>query len=499
VGQRTRSIRQPDGRRSARRYQGNPAVAKRRFETARTHEAIEDLKSHDAAPLLAGVLGGCRPDCEECRHLSEESRWPHYQLFQQIDHWVHRRPDILLSPPPDGRVRPTIPAPSIDKAQNPRQLERQLVAHVKMLLSSEPDGVTLWRVIEPALARAAQVPGAFAFYARDRELARAICLFAPFWARTPSSWDPESGTPLLYHVFAAHHVPAWLIQCSREAAIEWDLKPLAWISVFGRGASLRRVARELGWNVSAGLVRELTQEMAPESFMENCFLAELRRRGCPDRVAADLALTPLLRRDPTEAWPAATAQMFAQAIDEPTWNATIDWFTRFGEELRTSRRRRRVLRWFEHELTEAAMGRRGPFSWKGRRPASTYELARQFRKRSLARHNIEWRARGWDYAFSEDAYRWTFRELVTSRELVREGAQMGHCVGLYQAHCVAGESAIFSMTCGNEPRLTIEMRPDTGTVVQARGRFNRPATESEQRAIATWREEIVAPKLRIST
>lgn len=490
---RVRSNTRSDGRGNAPRRQGNPAVAKQRFESARTREAIEDLHSPDALAVRSDLLTGCGPGCPGCAEIARESSWPLYQVFQRIDHWIHQRPDILVRPRRDTGARSSAAAQPSGALPTRKHSEQQLVAHLKSLLSSAPDGEALWRTIEPALARAAQTPGAFAFYSRDRELARWVCLFAPFWTRTPGSWDRANGTSLLEHVFADYPIPAWLLECSREAADQWDLKPLAWTVVLGRGASLRRVARSVGWIVPAGFPLELSRGDENLSFQTNCFLAELRRRGCPDAVAFDLSLSTLLERDPTERWPTARVDQFAQTIDEQTWDATIEWFSRFGEDLGNARRRKRVIRWLEHELTEAALGRRRPFSWKGRRPAPTYELARKFRKELHTKHDFEWPAKGWDHEFREGECQWTFRELTSTRILRMEGRKMGHCVAVYRDKCATGGWAIFSLTCGSEPRLTIEILCATGEVVQARGRFNREPSEPELRAIETWRKEIVLP------
>jgi hypothetical protein len=42
-------------------------------------------------------------------------------------------------------------------------------------------------------------------------------------------------------------------------------------------------------------------------------------------------------------------------------------------------------------------------------------------------------------------------------------------------------------------RVTVELNPATGAVVQAKGECNRPATGEEQRAIRLWREAVVRP------
>ena len=74
--------------------------------------------------------------------------------------------------------------------------------------------------------------------------------------------------------------------------------------------------------------------------------------------------------------------------------------------------------------------------------------------------------------------RWTIRELLNRKETVEEGKAMRHCVASYVPSCVKGKKSIWSMQVedaetGSRKRvLTIAVKNDTRSVVQARGRCN---------------------------
>jgi hypothetical protein len=78
-------------------------------------------------------------------------------------------------------------------------------------------------------------------------------------------------------------------------------------------------------------------------------------------------------------------------------------------------------------------------------------------------------------------------------ELAAEGRRMNHCVYSYVWSIQKGQTSIWSMmledgkgATGRWAMLTIEVRNDLRRVVQARGRFNRPATSEEHGVLLAW-------------
>lgn len=88
---------------------------------------------------------------------------------------------------------------------------------------------------------------------------------------------------------------------------------------------------------------------------------------------------------------------------------------------------------------------------------------------------------------------WRVGEILSSKDLVAEGRRMGHCVYSYARSIESGQTSIWSMTLenglgptGTWGMLTIEVRNELGRIVQARGRFNRPATTAEHQILMRW-------------
>jgi hypothetical protein len=88
---------------------------------------------------------------------------------------------------------------------------------------------------------------------------------------------------------------------------------------------------------------------------------------------------------------------------------------------------------------------------------------------------------------------WRVQEIRTGKELAAEGRRMGHCVYSYATRVQRGLTSIWSMTLENGlgetgcwAMLTIEVRNADRRIVQARGRFNRPATSAEHHVLVQW-------------
>jgi hypothetical protein len=85
---------------------------------------------------------------------------------------------------------------------------------------------------------------------------------------------------------------------------------------------------------------------------------------------------------------------------------------------------------------------------------------------------------------------WTIRELLDSNELRAEGRAMQHCVATYAHRCTGRRSSIWSMTCysclGQENLLTIEVDPNTCTIVQAKGRHNGHPSAEARSIMMRW-------------
>ena len=83
---------------------------------------------------------------------------------------------------------------------------------------------------------------------------------------------------------------------------------------------------------------------------------------------------------------------------------------------------------------------------------------------------------------------WQIRELLSEAELALEGRALRHCVVSYASSCERGDCSIWTLERRKESELdklqTIEVRDKT--IVQCRGKYNRPPTAQEFDVVGSW-------------
>jgi hypothetical protein len=88
--------------------------------------------------------------------------------------------------------------------------------------------------------------------------------------------------------------------------------------------------------------------------------------------------------------------------------------------------------------------------------------------------------------------RWTVSELLNRESLVAEGRAMRHCVATYAHSCSTGRCSIWSLRCdageGPERMITIDVRPSTRMIVEARAKFNAKPSPQAFRILRRWAE-----------
>ena len=83
-------------------------------------------------------------------------------------------------------------------------------------------------------------------------------------------------------------------------------------------------------------------------------------------------------------------------------------------------------------------------------------------------------------------------QLLTNKNLIEEGRTLSHCVGTYTDNCIDRGSYIFSLRLEREdkailPLVTIEV--NANTILQRKGKRNRPCTQEEDYIIRNWAKE----------
>lgn len=373
------------------------------------------------------------------------------------------------------------PTPPLTDCAN-GTLITQLAEHLKRVTEYNYDDPELIETIQEVLR-----PDARAIVQQHLpKLAEELCLFAPFWNRSPLTWNPEQGCSLLEHLFVVYPVPPFLIQTIQESIPSRNYKWLCWLILLGRSIPLKSAARLFEWNIPGKLPHYLAQ--TPNSLRtptEGIVYAEILRLGGTERdfrrIIADGSYTiDLTNPDISES-------------ERQFWQETVYWLIAHREEL-TNVDSQRILAWARHCHSEERVGRRDTFRWSGRTVRAAREQAEAYEEEQYAwltwgHQQYHWEPHGWNWSEADD---WSITELTSSKHLADEGIALRHCVGSYGWRCHVGTSAIFSVRYRGQRRVTVEICPQTKALKQIHGLHNRNPTSAENDVVSRWQQTIIA-------
>ncbi len=404
--------------------------------------------------------------------------------------------DIVRQPVPLFRLEGALDAAlrsndkavdSFDLPQHPVPLEQRLAEFVRSIRYFPNDPATR-RGIREAIGDDVyrDVLASAEKFEQGHYLVRNVCLFAPFWIRSPRKWDGGRNS-LVQHLFGRYEIPAFFLpEWSREPG-EARLKWLCWYILLAQGGSLHRAAKHFGWNIPSRLEHHLRLARPEATPAEACAFAEIRRMGGSPIDCRRILSNPAFVMDTTEASAGESSAEF--------WEATVRWMIAHSKAL-TDEQSEMVLAWAMHEYTEAERNGEGEFSLKGRGRRTALEQSLAYQDRLTRPWSFyHWRGRGWGWRPTEPALEdWSFVELTSGKELFLEGQALHHCVASYAARCAEGHSAIVSVRFQDERRVTVEIHPASRQVVQAKGMCNRQVSRDEQQLIHRWLESVVYPR-----
>lgn len=304
--------------------------------------------------------------------------------------------------------------------------------------------------------------------------ATSIIYYAPLWLKEPQSFTGSTIHELIEHLFVAYPVPevlysAWLDDDTHQYQQD---KWRQWFLSYAQGGSLFRLGQLAhGWSVSKRFAHQFAQTEAADSIRRTTVNAELTLLGVSQRAAQLLLSYAPYQIDVTASWNAFDDHFLEH------WRETARWISRHEDELDQgvvdyllswSYQQVRLL---DHE-----------FSWAGRTVAASVQHADTFFQ-NQHQPSYRWQAHNMDWVGSDG---WEVVELCSTAELRREGNALSHCVGDYGRICKAGSSAIFSLRHDSRPVITIQLDPNTRTVKQALGDYNRPCSATEMTHIQQW-------------
>lgn len=134
------------------------------------------------------------------------------------------------------------------------------------------------------------------------------------------------------------------------------------------------------------------------------------------------------------------------------------------------------------------------YSIKGRTINSVMESMRLWHEettKAKAIKNIEWKPCGIKEYINEKINNNFFnvfkiKEILTFKELQKEGKEMHHCVASYSGSTSKGIKSIWSFTKNEKRILTIEINNSTKEIIQIKGKFNAKAEKEDLVYINDW-------------
>lgn len=319
------------------------------------------------------------------------------------------------------------------------------------------------------------------------------------WLRTIEEWKPTTRNTqrqfasLLRHLFAKFDdLPlffdkVWFTHRGKAAA-----ESRRWYLHVGRGKSIRE----------CDLPIPCTKKMA-HHFMQapaDVTVSQAIRWGQVHALGGDERLTR-----------AVFGSRLANAFDhDDFWSTVLGWF--IANPMLDRAHCGPIIDYLYHQRfvpervfigpgqNEETAAPQPQLSMRGRTPETLLRQVNQWHGR-LATSNTH-QVRQWqpcgirEFEFTEGSEQgrnlkvWTVRELLGSKALVAEGRQMKHCVATYASSCVRGACSIWTMEVESfqsvTKALTLEVRNNSLTICQARGKANRLPTDKERGVLTRW-------------
>ncbi|PQO45055.1 PcfJ domain-containing protein [Blastopirellula marina] len=327
-----------------------------------------------------------------------------------------------------------------------------------------------------------------------------IAVHANAWVRPLAAWKPKprSGRKqflsLLHHLFVRYDMPAFFDK--------------VWFTGFSRQAN-----RERRWYVRIGSGENFRKCDAPIPYtkkMAHYFLTAPADATVSEAIRWGQVLG--LGGSPQLAQAVLHTRLRDNFANDDFWITVIQWLV--DHPLPDLRQVGPIVDYIQFQKfevayyylgenrNEAGPARQPNFSLRGRTADSLLRDVNRWHAGLDANAVFDvptWDASGigdFDHLdeTSDGAPRWwSIREICSAKELVAEGRKMRHCVASYATTCVRGDCSIWRMeveTAGmHDKALTLEINPATSTIVQARGKYNRLASNDERNVLRLWAKQ----------
>ncbi|MCC9609540.1 PcfJ domain-containing protein [Blastopirellula sp. JC732] len=325
-----------------------------------------------------------------------------------------------------------------------------------------------------------------------------LATFSDQWVRPLDDWAPTSRSGRKQFLSLLHHL---LVRYGDMPAFFHRV----WFAGHGTEA-----ARQRRWYVRVGAGENFRQCDAPIPFtkrMAHYFLTapddasvnEAIRWGQVLGLGGNARLAKAILR----------TRLTGTFAHDQFWTTVIQWLirnplndlTQVGPIIDYIHFQRFQVAYYylDGDRNEAGPARQPNFTMKGRSPKSLLREVNRWHVRLECNSAFDvpsWKPSGYPpfdvlkMSKSGTEQLWSIREICSAKELVAEGRKMHHCVATYAWTCSRGERSIWRMEVESsglhEKALTLEVDVATRTIVQARGKWNRLATDAERAVLREW-------------
>ncbi len=318
------------------------------------------------------------------------------------------------------------------------------------------------------------------------------------WHCIPETWDAPEASPylqmrsLVQHLFDQYPVPNFMASIWwREPNFQWGAELYQHLA---KGQSIRQFSILGTFKVTkriAALFMQAPDDLLPQEALR---WSQVRALGGDERLARILIRkTCLSKTNRAEAfWQTVIRFLISNA---PVSAKEIVEIVQFIQQQR-----------FEpaHKVWGTGAGDepvQPDFSMRGRTLMSLRRHMAHWRSELIEKGfvppqpvnplDIPWeRCRIGSFCLERDGTTWSIEELLTPRELHHEGQVMQHCVASYVSVCASRKTTIWSMKFQKEKierhSLTIEVRPKSKVIFQARGKHNCDPSDVINEILNRW-------------
>ncbi len=296
--------------------------------------------------------------------------------------------------------------------------------------------------------------------------------FKTWWINDIFEWKPKSKQTqqqlkeLAGYLFCKYKVPDFLYQSFYAS----NLLFIEWFIHLGRGGKVKEL-KKMPIPFTQKMGHYFLQAPAKLTISEALRFAQVRGLGGDERMADRIALSWIGSKsfEDESFW-----ERFVQILS----NGGMFNHSKIGELIDYVR---------EMKRTNAG------YSLKGRTLPSLLKQSDEWHKRSSYSGVLQyWRPCGIEgYRFEKQDGDIVVEELISTKELIKEGKTMKHCVGSYAHMCAKGRTAIYSFrkySSGlmQEVLATIEVNISLKRIVQAKGKLNKPVSNEVRKCMDMW-------------